>query len=208
MTASSPLFLVPLRIEAAAVGRGARGAEIDQLGMGPERTKASVRRVLTDQPAGRPIVVIGVGGGLVAQMAAGDVVVADSVSRLGTPERFDLTGSSEVAQRLSSAGLSVRTGGLVSSEAIVHGDTKRHLASLAGAVVVDMEAFWCEPLIGRHPLCVVRVLIDTPGRDLVSWRSGPAAIKAYRSLVTAARTLQAWSPVSVGDNSILEVGDI
>jgi hypothetical protein len=56
-----------------------------------------------------------------------------------------------------------------------------------------MESWWLAGAGGPVPprLAVVRVLSDAPGQELVSVRTPPALVRAFRVLVRVARALQA-----------------
>jgi len=201
---TTPLLLVPLRLEAAAVRAGVPDAPIRRIGMGPIRATVARARLQEEPP--RPLALVGVGGGLVAGMAPGDVVVATSVStRGGAP--IALRHASEVALACREAGCPVTEAPIVSSPKIVSGAAARAAAASDGAVAVDMEAYWCAPLAVTRPFVVVRVLLDVPGAELVSWRLPRACATAWRSLKLAARAVASWSPTSLDPQSLLEVGD-
>ncbi|MDA8292358.1 MAG: hypothetical protein M0Z33_11880 [Actinomycetota bacterium] len=203
-----PVFLAPLRVEASAARLGAGSAGVERIGMGPARATAARARLERALPAGCPVVVIGLAGALVDGLAPGDVVVARSLSATTADQRVDLVHGGEVARILSTAGLRVHHEPVVSSPSIVSGDASRRAAAAGGAVAVDMESFWCEPLARSRPFAVVRVVIDVPGRELWSPWTVRSGARAYRSMVSAARALRRWSPVSVDGSALQEVGDL
>jgi 4-hydroxy-3-methylbut-2-enyl diphosphate reductase len=199
--------LVPLRIEARAVRAGAPGADIEQIGMGPVRATATRARVSRSLAVARPLVLVGVAGGLVNRGEPGHVVVASSISLVDSDDVIALQEAHGVAELLTASNLEVEMGRIASSPEIVHGDERRRDIAASGAIAVDMESYWCAPLAAQHPLTVVRVLLDVPGRNLRSPAMVPAAVKAYRSLKAVARILAQWSPVSVNEDPFMEVGD-
>jgi len=205
---AGPVFLAPLRIEARAARRGAGAAGVERIGMGPARATAARSRLDRALAPGRPVVVIGLAGALVPGIAAGDVVVASAVSSTTAAERVELPHGEAVAALLSAAGLTVHHRAIVSSPSIVRGEDARRHAASGGAAAVDMESYWCEPLARRRPFVVVRVVIDVPGREFWSPWTVRAGSRAYRSMVSAARTLRRWAPVSVDGTAFLEVGDL
>jgi nucleoside phosphorylase len=204
---SSPLFLVPLGLEARAVARGAGAVNIERIGMGPVKSTAARVRIARGVAGGRPLVVLGVGGGLVTGMTPGDVVVATSVQIMSREPSVSLAYAPEVAGLLRSAGLSVVEAPIISSPKIVSGDDERRDAAAFGAVAVDMESYWCAPLSARHPFAVVRVLLDTPEYELFSPRIPATMLRAWKSLSSAARSLRAWSPITLNGVTLTEVGE-
>ena len=204
---SAPVFLAPLRIEARAARRGAGATAVERIGMGPARATAARARLEMSLARGRPVVLIGLAGALVAGVRPGDVVVASSLSTTGTGP-VALSAGEEVAALLEASGLTVHHRPVVSSPVIVSGDAARQAAAAGGAAAVDMESYWCEPLARSRPFAVVRVIVDVPGRELWSPSTLRVGIRAYRSMVVAARALRQWSPVSVDGSAFLEVGDL
>jgi nucleoside phosphorylase len=206
---SGPLFLVPLGLEARAVARGAGKENVERIGMGPVKSTAARVRRGRLAPEARPLVVLGVGGGLVTGMSPGDVVVGTSVqiTNQSQDSTIALPYAPEVAALLRSAGLRVMEAPIVSSPKIISGSDDRRAAAAFGAVAVDMESYWCAPLAARHPFAVVRVLLDTPEYELFSPRIPATVVRAYRALLTAGRSLRAWSPITLNDVTLTEVGE-
>jgi 4-hydroxy-3-methylbut-2-enyl diphosphate reductase len=204
---SEPLFLVPLALEARAVARGAGRANVERIGMGPARSTAA--RVRLDRLAAiaRPLVLLGVGGGLVRGMNPGDVVVATSIQITNQEPSVALDYAPEISEILRVAGLTVVEAPIVSSPKILSGEDDRLQAAAHGAVVVDMESYWCAPLAQRHPFAVVRVLLDTPEFELFSPRIPMTLTRASRSLSRAARSLREWRPSTLNGVTLSEVGE-
>jgi len=115
--------------------------------------------------------------------------------------------AASIADLLTRERMSVRRGAIVSTSAIIHGETNRRHAGRNGALAVDMESYWCGPLAVHHPFVVVRVLLDVPGIELRSPAVVSAARDTYRALRIVARTLAQWSPVSVDRYPLSEVGE-
>lgn len=203
-----PTFLAPLRIEALAARRGAGGSRVDRIGMGPARASAARARLERTLVAGSPVVLLGLGGGLVPDLVPGEVVVAATVELAGGGQPVAVPCGADVTAILAAAGLRVRCAPVASSAAIVSGTEARRDIAGHGAVAVDMESYWCTPLARTHPFAVVRVVLDVPGRDLWSPATALSSSRAYRSLVRVARALRHWSPVSVDGSNLLEVGDL
>jgi hypothetical protein len=60
---------------------------------------------------------------------------------------------------------------------------------------VDLESYWLRCAAGGRPVGVVRVIVDTPGRELtnpLSTLTGGA--KAHRVLRRSASSLAGWRP--------------
>lgn len=204
---SAPRLLVPLALEAIPIRRGAPGLVIERIGMGRERAQHSTKRILDAKHLPHPIVLLGVAGGLLEGDRPGDVVVATGLCTIDGETEISLREADAVADLLSRGRMTVRRGTIVSTSAIIHGETNRRHAGRRGAVAVDMESYWCAPLAVSHPFVVVRVLLDVPGVELRSPAVVSAAREAYRSLRTVARTLVQWSPVSVDEYPLSEVGE-
>ena len=204
---SEPLFLVPLALEARAVARGAGAHNVERIGMGPAKSTAARVRLDRLGDTGRPLVVLGVGGGLVKGMSPGDVVVATSIQITTQEASITLGHSREIARLLRSAGLVVAEAPIISSPKIISGDGERLRAASFGAMAVDMESYWCAPLAARHPFGVVRVLLDTPEYELFSPRIPMTVARAWKSLSRVARSLRAWSPGTLNDVTLTEVGE-
>lgn len=136
------VLLAPMRAEARALrrgiaarpgapaaGTGMAGGAVPVLhgGVGPVRAARAADRL-----AGHGVVVAGVGGGLVASLHAGDVVLADEVRGPdGDPVRLD--GTAELAALLRAAGHTVHIGPIASRPRIVAGAERDRLAGTAHA---------------------------------------------------------------------------
>jgi nucleoside phosphorylase len=186
---TTPIFLTPLGLEAAAVRRGVRCAAIERIGMGPTKATAARARIAGSAPSSSPLILVGLGGGLTDGAVAGDVIVGTSVHLLDSEETIDLHDAERIAVALVGAGLNVHTGTIVSSPRVIRGAPARLAAAGRGAVVVDMESYWCASLTDTHSFSVCRILSDTPGQDLWSFRTPSAVLRALRVIGTVARTL-------------------
>lgn len=166
----------PSRWEAWALGAG---GPVQVTGTGPRRA----RRASAALPRG-PVLVAGIAGALVRDLAAGDVVVADEVR--GPDEVRRLTSAPSLAAALRRAGVPVRLGPVLSAEHVVAGSRRAALAG-SGALAVEMESSWL--LTGRTaPDVVVRVIADVTGAALLR----PATLLRLR---TAWRTLRRLAPL-------------
>ncbi len=198
---SGLLVATPLRLEALVIRSGAPRARVRTTGMGSRRARAAVPALL-DRP-GAALVVMGFGGGLDEHSEVGDVVVADA---LWGPdgERVTCPGAEALAEVLVSSlerhGLRVRRGAIVSVARPAIGEERRRLRE-SGAIAVDMESVWLAPGAGDRPFAVVRVIADTPTRELKRRLPGapplPAlgdGLRATAALRRAAGALHEWTP--------------
>lgn len=177
--------VAPRRGGTAPAGTGMAGAEVPVLhgGIGPVRAARAAARL-----AGRGVVVAGVGGGLVASLRTGDVVLADEVRGPdGAPVRLD--GTAQLAALLRAAGHTVHIGPIASRQRIVAGAERDRLAG-TGALLADTESYWL--LSGpARPVGCMRVVADcAPGPVF-----GPATLWHLR---TALRRLRALADVLTG----------
>jgi 4-hydroxy-3-methylbut-2-enyl diphosphate reductase len=196
---SGPLFLAPLRLEAAALRRGAPRAEIVRVGMGPARAAATCARLSAASADARPIVLAGVAGGLVAGLAPGDVVVGSSVLGPHADPEVALPAAAQLVAQLEEAGVPVRLAPIYCSPKILRGEDARRSAAATGASVVEMEARWLTPLLARQPLTVVRVVLDTLDSEFGSRSMPRAAWCALKVLRRCAAALADWAPTSHSD---------
>ncbi len=194
---SELLIVAPLRLEAVMIRRGIRcapgqrAARVRQTGMGPRKARAAVRALAGD-PA-RRVLVMGFGGGLDDEGEVGEAVVAEAV--LGPEdERVECAGAEELEAALRAGGMRVRTGVVASVERLAMGEARTRLRE-RGAVAVDMESVWLAPGVGGRPFAVVRVISDTPGRELTRPLATVTGIaRASAALARAARLVHTWEP--------------
>jgi 4-hydroxy-3-methylbut-2-enyl diphosphate reductase len=188
---SDLLIAAPLRLEAWAISAGARGTRVHRTGMGPRRARAAAPR-LRDRP-GAALLVMGFGGALDEHSEVGDVVVADAVQGPdGTP--VACAGAQKLADAFERRGLRVRRGTVASVARLAMGDARVQLRE-AGAIAVDMESVWLAPGAGGRPFAVVRVISDTPARELTNPLLTVAGVaRAMAALRRAAGALHEWTP--------------
>jgi 4-hydroxy-3-methylbut-2-enyl diphosphate reductase len=184
------VIAAPLRLEAAMIRSGARGVAVHRTGMGPRRARAAAPTLL-DRP-GAVLVVMGFGGGLEEHSDVGDVVVAEAV--LGPDgERVECAGADELAGALERRGLTVRHGPIASVARLAMGEARVRLRE-RGAIAVDMESVWLAPGAGTRPFAVVRVISDTPARELTRPLATVAGVaRASAALRRAAGALRECS---------------
>jgi 4-hydroxy-3-methylbut-2-en-1-yl diphosphate reductase len=163
--ASEVLVTAPLRLEALAIRAGARRLRIHKTGMGRERSRAAVAALRVDPAAA--LIVMGVCGGLDEECEPGDVVVADELldGELPTAERLVCPSAQPLADALLQRGIAVRRGTIVSVARIAHGEKRTQLRE-RGAAVVDMESAWLAEGARGRPFAVIRVVADTPSREV------------------------------------------
>jgi nucleoside phosphorylase len=185
---SDLLVGAPLRLEALAVKMGARGLRVRQTGMGPVRSKAAAQWLRAD-PAGA-LVVMGVCGGLDERCEPGDVVIAEDLldGEQEEERRIHCPSAGTLARALESRGVTVRRGTVVSVGRIAHGEARVRLRE-RGAVVVDMESVWLADGAADRPFAVIRVVADTPSREvtrplLTLAGAGRAALSLRRTAAT------------------------
>jgi 4-hydroxy-3-methylbut-2-en-1-yl diphosphate reductase len=194
----------PLRVEARALRRGLRGEDGDsgqarvlRTGYGPARAAAAAASLAGSQPGA--LAVAGVGGGLVGDLSVGDVVVASQVTDGAVT--VECPSAPLLAGELRRAGLTVRTGPIVTVDHLVRNGGHAKLAA-DGAIAVDMES---APLLAGAaggPAVVVRAISDTPDHSVVSPRTVTGGIAALRSLRLAAPALVQWA-AAVGPRRVL-----
>lgn len=202
---SDLLIAAPLRLEAWAISAGIRSrrggpanrlhpprARVQRTGMGPRRAQA-MAPVLRGCP-GVALLVMGFGGALDEHSDVGDVVVADAVQGPDGMGRVPCAGGHELAGALERCGLRVRRGTVASVARLAMGDARVRLRE-AGAIAVDMESAWLAPGAGGRPFAVVRVITDTPARELTNPLLTVAGVaRAMAALRRAAGALHEWSP--------------
>jgi 4-hydroxy-3-methylbut-2-enyl diphosphate reductase len=204
------LVLAPLRLEARAIRRGTPGAVVVRAGAGPDRAAVTSLRLAGpvlpspgsatagfrpagSRPLGSATAVAGVAGALVADLHPGDVVVADRVLRPdGTVVRH-LPSAPILAGVLRRRGLTVAVGPVVSTDRLVRGAAARAALAATGALAVDMESAALVNAGWPGPVAVVRAVVDTPGRELVSPATVTGGLAALRSLRAAGPGLQDWA---------------
>ena len=183
------LVLTPLRLEREAVRRGLPGAFVLRCGMGATRARAAARasvRIPADALA-----VAGFCGAVAGGLLPGDIVVASEVRGPAGVTAFD---SQPLVAALAALGIErVHVGPVASMDHVVHGPERATLAG-EGALAVDMESAWLAPAAAGRPFVVLRVVLDTPAREI----RRPLAtlcggIAAWRALRRAAPALAHWA---------------
>jgi 4-hydroxy-3-methylbut-2-enyl diphosphate reductase len=186
--ASALLALVPLRVEAAALGTHPDW-RILRSGMGPRRARiAAARGLAVESPA---VAIVGLCAGAAPRLSAGDVVCATELRRAGAAP-IEVPGAERLAVAVRRRGLRAHAGPILSVERIA-GPADRRAARDDGVVAVDMESAWLADAADGRPLAVLRVVVDTADRRLADPRTAAAGIRALRNLRRAAGALPEWA---------------
>ena len=207
------VILCALPPEAVAVGIGLRrsvgrrsrassSGRVRLTGMGPLRARRAASQLASSLPDGVPVVVLGVGGALSLGFQAGDLVVASafgiadagsdgSLLVVRSPAPLD-ERSQGLAERLQKA-LSGRFASTTAAPLLSAGRTargpEREVLGRSGAVICDTESVWLGRLAERRPFAVVRAIVDTPERELVSLQTVTGGITGLRRLSQAAAVI-------------------
>lgn len=183
MTAARRVIAAPMGVEARAVSRGlTRATTVVRTGTGPRPARAP-----RDVAA---IVVAGVCGALTDDLRPGDVVVASEVRDDRGAVR-PLPGAPLLAGAIRRLGLTVHVVPLHSADHLVHGTSRRTLAS-TGARAVDLETAGLLDAAGVAPAQAVRVVVDTPSSPLLRPSTVPRGRAALRTLTALTPVLEDW----------------
>jgi 4-hydroxy-3-methylbut-2-en-1-yl diphosphate reductase len=181
--------LTPMGLEAAAVRRGAPWADVRRTGMGPRRAADYARS--HDHSDAAAVVIAGFCGALDPSFEPGDVVLASELR--GPDDTVTCADATILAGVLRRGGLRVHVAPIASERSLVTGPRRRRLAQ-GGAAAVDLESAWLAPSAGDRPLHALRVVLDTPGRELRNpIASATGTVAACRSLRRAASLLGDWA---------------
>lgn len=182
------LVAAPLRLEAAALRRGASSLRVRRTGAGPARSRRAAEALLGDGAAA--VVVAGVCGAVDPALQAGDVLVASELrDPAGAVRVLDCDALYEA---LAPLGLRVRVGPIAGADHLVRGPERVRLFD-AGARGVDMESCWLAAGAGARPFGVVRVVVDGPEYELLRPAALGRGLRALRTLSTLAPGLHRWA---------------
>ena len=123
----------------------------------------------------------------------GTIVVAERVLSADGTVIADLPSAGMIAAELRGIGLPAVVGPVVSTPGLVHGQAARAELARTGAVAVDTETGYALAPGWDIPTAVIRVVADTPERELRSPRTVGGGITALRNLRAAAPALAAWA---------------
>jgi 4-hydroxy-3-methylbut-2-enyl diphosphate reductase len=180
------LVLAPLRLEANAVRRGLSrpDSQVLHTGMGATRARKSADKG-TPHPFGA-MVVMGTAAGLSDDLSPGDLVVATEVSDGQTT--VPLPGADLLAAELRRAGLTARTGRVITVQKLVKSAERLRLAA-DGYLAADMETAALLGAADGRPAAVIRAVSDTGfGPGMIG-----GGIAALRSLRRAAPVAEKWA---------------
>jgi 4-hydroxy-3-methylbut-2-enyl diphosphate reductase len=188
MPAPAMLVLAPLAIEARAVRAGAPWAQVHRTGMGAKRSRRAASLLSTASDGA--VVIAGFCGALDPELRPGDIVLASELR--GPDGTTHCPDPTILAGHLRRAGLPVHIGPIVSTERLVRGEQRRALQR-TGALAVDMESAWLAPEAPGRPLVTMRVVVDTPDREIHRpLRTAAGGLEAYRALRAACELMEEW----------------
>jgi 4-hydroxy-3-methylbut-2-enyl diphosphate reductase len=180
--------LAPLFIEALALRCGLREARVIRTGAGPRRSQSAAQR-LAGSPD-RAMAVAGVCGGVDPELQPGDVIVASELQ--GGMGTHKLTDPEALVDAIRALGMTAQLGPIRSEGHIVRGAERARLFE-SGAIAVDMESRWLAEAAAERPFAVLRVVIDTPRRELLRLGAIPDSLRALATLRRIAPALEAWA---------------
>jgi len=191
---------VGLALSGRRTGKGSgAGGNVRLTGVGPVRARRAAARLASSLPDGLPVVVLGVGGALEVGFTPGDLVVGSEfgTADVGPDGELQVTrapasldeASSAFARRLADALSgpfpSTSLAPLLSAGRTAKGGERVALAR-SGAVICDTESAWLARLGERRPFAVVRSIVDTPERELVSLQTVTGGVVGLKRLSDAA----------------------
>lgn len=195
MSEARLLVAAPMRIEAALISSASGWPLVRKTGMGPGRAKAAAGELASAQA--QAMLVLGFCGGLDAGSVPGEVIVAEHVYAADDeghePQRVSCELTGQLVQRLTGRGLKVRKGNVVCVSRLALGERRAQLRA-GGAIAVDMESVWLAAGAGERPFGVVRVVLDSPGHELLRVRALGGALRAALALRRVAGALHEWAP--------------
>jgi 4-hydroxy-3-methylbut-2-en-1-yl diphosphate reductase len=181
--------------------KGAPGLPVARTGMGPVRAAQAAEAHTTASA----VAIAGVAGALRPGLQPGTVVIADRVLGPAGEEVAVLRSAPALASEVQALGLPVAVGTVISTPEVIRGGDARARLAAMGAIAVDCETASILERFGAVPAAVVRVVADTPERELRSVATIPGGWKALRALSAAAPALQRWAD-SLGERTVLLAG--
>ncbi|MER5867223.1 1-hydroxy-2-methyl-2-butenyl 4-diphosphate reductase [Kitasatospora sp. NPDC002040] len=175
-------------------------AVLVRTGVGRVRARRCLGNLLARDGYGA-LVVAGFGAAVGPGVEPGDVIVADAV-RNGEGDEWPLDSAKAMAAALAAQGLTTHVGLHHTADRVVRGPERRALYA-TGARAVDMEA--AAVLAARAelrpglPAAVLRVVVDTPSRELLRPGTLPAGLHAWHTLRSVVPALTAWHRQSATD---------
>ena len=171
--------------------RGAPRLDVVRTGAGPTRAAATAGSLAGSR---RPsaVAVAGVAGGLRPGLLPGTIVVADRVLAEDGTVVAVLESAGIIAAELRDRGAPVTIGSIISTSKLVEGAGRRADLAATGALAVDCETACLLGAPWGVPAAVVRVIADTPERELRSLATITGGVKALKGLSAAAPVLYGW----------------
>jgi len=197
---SALTIATPLRIEQLAVRSGARGVDVVHTGIGERRSRRAIARIA----GSGPLAIMGVAGGLAAEVRPGDLVVATEVRLADATVVATCPSAPILAGALRRLGLTAHLGPIVTVASPSLSPADRQRLAEAGAIAVDMESAWLAAAAREgRPLAVVRAITDTTDAPLVHpgiLVRGPKALAAVRA---AAPAVAGWAQAAADRQVVL-----
>jgi len=177
-----------LWVEARSLRWGAPAIRVLRTGMGPVHARRAAERLRID--AARRLAIAGLCGAVDPDLQPGDVLVASELRREGaTPIALE---TERMERALACLGVRSKTGVLHSTEGFVRGARRGELFR-EGVAAVDMESAWLAEAAEGRPLAVLRVVVDSPKRELLRPSMLRDGFHALRVLRAVAPALQIWA---------------
>lgn len=180
------VVLAPLRSEALAVRSALPGVQVKRTGMG---------RATLDLAGADAVGIAGLCGAVAPELRAGDVVLATELRSEGDAP-IACPGSALLAEPLRRLRLRTHSGPVQTVPRIL-GPAERQALRASGVVAVDMESAHLARAVGDRPLAVLRVVVDTADRRLLSPRTIVAGTRALWTLRRASGAFVDWVDASV-----------
>ncbi|HEY3210967.1 MAG TPA: 4-hydroxy-3-methylbut-2-enyl diphosphate reductase [Actinomycetota bacterium] len=204
------VVLAPLSIEGRAIRSALPGALVLQTGMGRTRSARTMGARLPQRTkelleGSGTVAVAGFCGALDPSLRPGDLVVATEVR--GPDGVTPCPSAGILAAALARMGLAARLGPIVTTDHVVSGSERARLREETGAIAVDMESAWAATAAGDRPFAVLRVVVDTPRRELTGnpLSTARGGLRAYRALAKATPALASWAEAA-GPRTVLLAG--
>jgi hypothetical protein len=150
----APAIVAATSLEARAVRRHAAQARVIESGVGLVK--------MNGQPLEGPAISVGLAGGLRDDLPTGTIVVPSAVATTsGTAIACDAEWTARLRNAAKHLGYACIDAALLTSDGLLVGDARAAWAA-RGFAAVDMET----ARIPAHRLAAVRVVLDTPQREL------------------------------------------
>jgi len=175
------VVIAPLRIEALAVRSGLPGVKVRRSGMG---------RRDVDFGEADAVGIAGLCGAVDPSLRAGDIVLATEL-RSEDSKTVACPNSALLAEPLRRMGYEAKTGTMYTASKIL-GRSERIALRAEGILAVDMESAWLADAAAGRSVAVLRVVVDTAERRLLSLRTVAAGIGGLWTLRRAGAAFVDW----------------